>query len=594
MNVRNLITMGACMCLTVLGAAEGGTPVADGQPDLAEVTRLWKSGQTIPAETAAHYPLPKIEVENDTGVNVLIDLAHQCSFAMMWGLAPALKEHGFRPVGSQATLDTVLTPGTLSRVRLPVNEVWPFGWWPNPRYNVVITHQSGPESQDYLPEERAALKAFVEAGGGLIIVGWAQDEEKLEGWTLNKLAAELGGSFSPETDVLGDEHAAMVRVDRAWEVFERGRENRPVIARRGVGKGHVVLMGSLALIEQNDNDTEEAMAAKAKRLGDLVAWAAAGSEPAGGDTRLPDAMWGGGGIYPELEQRVGNLVVYYARNQKDELLTTVRDDLPDVGRQLQAWLPSPVPEEPMVMVLAAGGGGGWAINAYDPKEIGVISLERVGIISVFAHELAHTMAGPPNNDGAIAADWPHGNQGESHAGWFQGKIVAKYTDNKIVKDCNRLFEIDPTGSAIDLAAPTERIREKFGEGAEWTKIWWVFQKLDERYGPTWYPRWRWVQYTRWAHTPDKHLTWDETVEDMSIAAGEDLFPFFRAIGTSTERDRLRVTEFLGKTIKLPVAPIEVTPAGEAKLGPIGDYKKPLDRPGSQPSTAPDLDSAAGG
>jgi hypothetical protein len=372
-----------------------------------------------------------------------------------------------------------------------------------------------------------------------------------------------------------------------WESVEQGADGGTVIARRTFGKGCVVLVGNLGLLHVEDNDADEVKAAKRKRLGKIMTWGAAGSKPVGGEPRLPDAMWGGGGIYPELEQRVGSLVVYYARNQKGDLLDTVRNDLPAVGKQLQAWLPSEVRDEPMFLVLSAGGGGGWAVNAYLPKEVGIISLEPIGVISVFAHELAHTMAGPPNDKGGVAAQWPQGNQGESHAGWFQGKIVAKYTDDKTVKDCNRLFDIDPTGSAIDLAAPESEVNKKFGNGAEWLKIWWVFQKLDERYGPTWYPRWRWVQYTRWADTPDKQLTWDETVEDMSIAVGEDLFPFFRKIGTTLKRDRLESIEFQGETIELPAAQIDITMAGEARLGEIGDYTKPLDRSRVSQPNSPD-------
>jgi hypothetical protein len=119
------------------------------------------------------------------------------------------------------------------------------------------------------------------------------------------------------------------------------------------------------------------------------------------------------------------------------------------------------------------------------------------------------------------------------------------------------------------------MREKWGKGKEWTKIWWVWQKLDDRYGPTWYPRWRWVQYTRWQNEPDKRLSWDETVEDMSIAVGEDLFPFFRKIGTTVEKERLAEMEFMGDRLKLPVAPIDTGPAGGVRLEVVGDFKKPL-------------------
>jgi hypothetical protein len=269
--------------------------------------------------------------------------------------------------------------------------------------------------------------------------------------------------------------------------------------------------------------------------------------------------------------------VYYAKNQKEELLRAVREQMPTAKRQVEAWLPSAAPDEPMYLIVSAGGGGGWAVNAYLPKETGVISLSPQGLLSVFGHELAHTMAGPPNDQGKVAASWPHGNQGESHAGWYQGKVIAMFGDDetrsKSNRDCNRFFRFDESGSELDLAMEPTKLRERWGKGKEWTKIWWVWQKLDDRYGPTWYPRWRWVQHTRWENEPGKRLTWDETVEDMSIAVGEDLFPFFREIGTTLNKDRFPLATFQGEQIELPPAPIEVSPAGPVRLEAIGDYRK---------------------
>ena len=58
------------------------------------------------------------------------------------------------------------------------------------------------------------------------------------------------------------------------------------------------------------------------------------------------------------------------------------------------------------------------------------------------------MSGPPNDAGAVAAAWPQGNQGESHAGWFQGKVIAMFGDaevrSKANRDCNRFFQFDNT------------------------------------------------------------------------------------------------------------------------------------------------------
>ena len=85
-----------------------------------------------------------------------------------------------------------------------------------------------------------------------------------------------------------------------------------------------------------------------------------------------------------------------------------------------------------------------------------------------------------------------------------------------------------------------------------------------------------VRATRWADS-NKTQSWDETVEDMSIAVGEDLFPFFKKIGTTLSKERFEKAELEGKTLTLPVAPLDLEPAGNVNLSPIGDYTKPLKR-----------------
>jgi hypothetical protein len=234
----------------------------------------------------------------------------------------------------------------------------------------------------------------------------------------------------------------------------------------------------------------------------------------------------------------------------------------------------------MHLILAAGGGGGWAVNAFRPRENGIISLDCFGILSIFAHELAHTMAGPRNYRGEIAGRPPLSNLGEAHAGWFQGKIDAVFDPerkNRANRNANRIFNLEGVLTEMDLTIyyENEAAGQRWGRGTYWYKVWYIWQKLDDRYGSTWYPRWRWVQSTRWADTPNRVLTWDEMIEDKSIAVGEDLFPFFRKLGTTLERERLEEIEFQGVTMTLPIAPLELTPAGNVRLDEIGDYTQPL-------------------
>ena len=46
-------------------------------------------------------------------------------------------------------------------------------------------------------------------------------------------------------------------------------------------------------------------------------------------------------------------------------------------------------------------------------------------------------------------------------------------------------------------------------------------------------------------------------------------------GKKLGRQRFEEATFMGKTMILPVAPIEPTPPGNVCLDPIGDYTKPI-------------------
>ncbi len=553
--------------------SRSGDPAAI--PDTPEeIEKWWKVGKTLPEETTAKYPLYELNVKNDTGINVLVDMSHQCDFFHLWWLAGQLNQRGLRAVSSHATLDTVIVPGSPCRIRIPVDKgVLPYAWWPACEFNVVLT-EGAVDYQGYLPSERKLLQQFIRDGGGLVVSGaLVKDRQAQDQWSLNKLLKYFGASVQPGTQKYNNLTIPVIDVDANWQVMLRGDSNAPVYARREYGKGRVVLLGSSALYRYDPRNAEE-IKAKADFLADVIKWSAAGKEPVGGTKRLPIPMGGGGGILPDQELRIGGMVVYYTSNQFPELLKTVREDFPAITRQLYEWLPSPVPTEPMNMILCSGNGGGWAVNAYKPREVSTIATNPAHVRGIFAHEQAHTMSGPFKAAGNHALG---GNQGDHHAGWFQGKILAMWDETYGPnRDCQLVFKDDYDGSQDSPDAIFKQANLKgWRAGHDYLMTWYIWQKLDDRYGPTWYPRWRWVQQQRWAHQPDKKLTLEETIEDISIAVAEDLFPFIIKTGRDLAYDRFEKVTFMGKQMNLPVAPIEPTPPGDVRLEAIGDYTKPI-------------------
>ena len=558
-----------------------------------EIALWWKAGKTLPLETASKYPQAELRLTSDTGVNVLIDMSHKCDFFLLWTLGERVNRQGIRTIGSHATLDSVLTPGASCRVRIPVADgVNPFAWWPAPKFNVVLT-EGAPQDPGYTTEEQKMLKRFIRGGGGFIVSGsTVRDQKTADEWSLNKMLSDYGAAVLPGNETYEGGRMPALQVNRDWEVVLKGETGKPIYATRQYGKGRIALLASSNMYRSAGRGGRAARAPGAagaaggaarpgasdpdKQIGflaDAIKWAAAGSPPVGGDTRFPTAMGGGGGIYPETEKRLEGIVCFYSKNQIPELVRTMNNDFPAITKDIYAWLPSPKPEQPMYLILCSGDGGGWAVNAYLPKEAATISTSSDGIRSIFGHEQAHTMSGP-----CKAADHPFGgNQGEDHAGWFQGKINARYNGDKGPnRGCNGVFRPEYDGSQKDPEQIFKKANyDAWRTGHDLLMIWYVWQKFDDRYGPTWYPRWRWVQGERWKDDPTRRLTWEESNEDMSIAVGEDLFPFFRKTGKDLSRERFEKAEFMGRTMTLPLAPIEPTPPGNVCLDPIGDYTKPI-------------------
>ncbi len=556
-----------------------------------EITEAWHKGLTLPVDASKQFPPKPVKPEKDNGLNVLVDVSHQCTFAYLWGMPPQLRADGYRAIPSMASLNTVLDEDGVSRMRLQFDEennVYPFGWVPNYKYNIILTQQLDRNAPIYTKAECEALENFVADGGSLYILTNAQNS--VEGWSMNDLASTFGAKYTDKSDKSNGVYYAVVEVDENWEVVAKGENGHPIRARRNYKDGRVIISGfceEIKFEEIHDQTSDEEKARKnainewrRTIIDESFGWLCENQKSFGEKYRPGQSGWGGGGaIYPELETNLDGFVVYYTPNMDEKLKQTVVTEMPRITDQIMAWHPSTPTPEPMYLLLAAGGGGGWAVNAYKPKENGIISTDIEGLIGIYAHELAHTLGGPANAKGEKAGESPFHNQGEAHAGWFQGKIMAMYDSTLLEKgnrNCEALFT--PEYLNLDLKRYTndKAYADSCGHGKDWGKSWIIWQKMDDVYGPTWYPRWRNIQYTRWMETPKKILTWEETIEDMSIAVGEDLFPFFRALNTSLDRETCGEITFNGEKLTLPVARIDATtPPGKVNLSAIGDWSKPL-------------------
>ncbi len=511
----------------------------------------------------------------DNGINVLFDISRCATFFWMWEAPPGLRDQGYRVSPSQASLHSVLDPKGRSRIRVPMDGSFPFAWWPNFAWNVVLSHAvEGPIGLPYLPEEVSAIERFVNEGGGFI-VGLSVDfaNRDMDGISPSELIGRFGAKPLAARSRYAGREWPTLELSPEWQPLLKGDDGAVLAAIRTHGRGRFVVLSDLG-IAQWDNRASAgdpwSREERLKFLGSVVQAASQGKPPVGGTRELPMGAYGGGPIYPELEESMGDVSVFYAANGYKHLIEVCRKELPAIRRICERWVPSKPTGDRMHIILSGGGGGGWAINAYLPKEVGMISADAQGVKSVYAHEVTHTLAGPANSRGEHAGVLPNpGWFSEAHAGYYQGK--SDYVFNGSPTHRGTMDLSSERAKALDLA----NLKENQG-GEGWHKIWTVWHLLEERYGSTWYPRWLWVQNERWANEPRKQLTWDNVVEDMSIAAGEDLFPFFREIGTTLTKERMGEAEFAGKKLDLPVSGVRVRRCSPVpRVEPCGDWRKPV-------------------
>jgi len=489
-------------------------------------------------------PQPLRDGAKDTGINVLLDSSHQFSFFGHWSCAEAIWSAGHRVTGNQASLHHALTPGTPMRVREQGNHAWgthrPFTTLAAPAFDVVYTYQHW-KYQPYLHQERAALRRFVEGGGGLIMDCSAPDSP------LAKVAEECGARLLPdpmEVALRGDEAPSGLTRDTFprklrvaefgddWRVLVGHDQQRGSLAWRTLGKAMVVLLTDDQLLHIKVEGQDRT---NAELLSWMITKAAQGPKTRDDERRVPWEYGGlGGAFYPDNEIGVAGVRVLYSDNQLPDIIELAKSKVPEVLNRLQRMLPTPPnPGEAYYINLAAGDGGGWAENAITPKMAGTISMDHNGILSVLAHELAHTMYGPEATDGTPGCRLPDWFS-EAHAGWFQRKIGRDmgfgagwpyYSPG--------LASADPLLSAVDLANVKE------GQmGLAWEKAWFIWSILDARYSPDWYPKWL-AHIHRKYNDPQRLLSMDEYVMTVSESVGEDVAPLFERFGTTiTQRTSL--------------------------------------------------------
>lgn len=480
---------------------------------------------------------------------VLIDQSHDFLFIVLH-LGTFLKTHGFLGTLSSATLEPRIYRNC----------------------DVIITHQSWSDVP-YTRKQVNDLRRFVSKGGGLLLIGYGPgyvDYAKsknlsFDSWPINILARAFGFRFEPEagkipfvvqphslTTGVGeltfqDEtlRLGIAKVPNDAVVLLGDSAGNPVLAAREFRKGRVAVLTEYRFIKTIDESTNE------KLFVNLFSWLGANSPNKakfthqrpqeifpgielhkGYDYELADKPeppnWNGGPdfIWPEIQIKRGGITLQYSASMR-ERADYIIQQYPVVYKTIFELF-KVEPAQEMILEALPSPGSGYHWTKQKLVAIGALADDKA-VLNIMSHEMVHAWGLPtPRNF--------------SH-GWtcFTDDYVSERlqlrTREQIAEGWNRRLsrvkEIDPNLNSLDIAQMTTD--PSFQQILD-TKVGWVLKELGRTYGLDFFPRL--VRLYR-EHTkvpcdtdPCRALPLDDFIFYASLAAGEDLFPWFSSVGTT--------------------------------------------------------------
>jgi hypothetical protein len=399
----------------------------------------------------------------------------------------------------------------------------------------LLVLQSGASPCRYLPEDIAAVRRFLEAGGGVLVLGdhaLFRDEKE---YRLNDLARALGAEFveTPAQEPLkpaGELNAegvkyyggrTIVLADLAdWRVLVADASGRTVLARRSVGKGSL-LVSSRGLVGRQPDAKDPINDQWWKPL--LLDLAK--GKPISAD-RPP------GGQPAEIRLQRGGLTIStseYLRPYADATVDCYSRVRPTLERTLGV---PPSPGMLTNLILLATGGGGFSSG----QAIGIgiwwgdFPSKQYGMVELLSHEATHSWVLPFPE--------PLWNEGiATYAGILTGRELglSQEADATLKGWIDGARQHDPDMTRMDLTGSSGPVPHVVAMA----KPMWIFEELRKEKPDILA---RYFQTKRRLIDPQKvkQYTADDSVAVLSIAMGRDLFPWFQSLGTRVDRARTTI------------------------------------------------------
>ena len=367
------------------------------------------------------------------------------------------------------------------------------------------------------------VREFVESGGTVLLMGDGRDPMPPG----QAVAEALGGRFGTERakkPIVGIDELAgtditynggtVLDLGPAWTTLAADLDDRPVLATRTLGDGHVIL-ASRGLFGRKPDASDPINADWVTPM--LVSRAA---------TKMIDPSKRPRPTRAELKKEIGPLTLQF-----QEGTAPFADAIYEVYREVRPHLveitgvePSPGMIKSMLILPTGGGGFSSGVLIAIGAWWGNYPEQRYPMIELIAHEAGHSWVLPyaePLWNEPIAT-WLGIETGR--------RLGFPEADEKIARQIAKARRRDPN---LDTEDP---LAENAHRDLIWGKSYFVFEELERRHGPG--AMAKYFQAKRRLVEPGRDgYSMDDAVAVWSAAVGEDLFPWFRSLAFDVDAAR---------------------------------------------------------
>ena len=367
------------------------------------------------------------------------------------------------------------------------------------------------------------VREFVESGGTVLLMGDGRDPMPPG----QAVAEALGGRFGTERakkPIVGSGELTgadityngghVLDLDRAWTTLAADQADRPVLATRTLGDGHVIL-ASRGLFGRKPDASDPINAEWVTPM--LVSRAA---------TKTIDPSKRPRPTRAELKKEIGPLTLQF-----QEGTAPFADAIYEVYQEVRPHLleitgvePSPGMIKSMLILPTGGGGFSSGVLIAIGAWWGNYPEQRYPMIELIAHEAGHSWVLP----------YPEPMWNEPIATWLGIKTGQRMgfpeADQTLERQIAKARRWDPDLDTLDPTSDDAR------RDVIWGKSYFVFEELERRYGPRAMGKYFKAKRSM-LESGRKGYSMDDCVAVWSNAVGEDLFPWFQSLAFDVDASR---------------------------------------------------------